>query len=206
MGNKAPTLQEQMREQKRILNRAIREVDRERMQLQNSEKKLVAEIKTLAKKGEMNSVKILAKDLVRGRKQVAKFYEIRSQLQAIEMRLQTVKSLNSMSDAVKNVTKSMAKMNKMMNLPRLNEIMREFCRQNEQMDLTEEMMGDAVDMALDGGETEEETDQVVAQVLGEIGVEYGDQLESGHMGAVGVREESKAQGVSDLEARFNNLK
>lgn len=175
------------------------------MQLQNSEKKLVAEIKTLAKKGEMNSVKILAKDLVRGRKQVAKFYEIRSQLQAIEMRLQTVKSLNSMSDAIKNVTKSMAKMNKMMNLPRLNEIMREFCRQNEQMDLTEEMMGDAVDMALDGGETEEETDQVVAQVLGEIGVEYGDQLDSGHMAAVGQREESKHQ-VSDLEARFNNLK
>lgn len=200
-------MQEQMREQKRILNRAVREIDRERLQLQNSEKKLIAEIKALAKKGEMNSVKILAKDLVRGRKQVTKFYEIRSQLQAIEMRLQTVKSLNSMADAVKNVTKSMAKMNKMMNLPRLNEIMREFCRQNEQMDLTEEMMGDAVDMALDGGETEEETDQVVAQVLGEIGVEYGDQLESGHMAAVGgVREESKSQGVSDLEARFNNLK
>jgi len=205
MGNKAPTLDEQMREQKRILNRAIREVDRERMQLQNSEKKLIAEIKTLAKKGEMNSVKILAKDLVRGRNQVTKFYEIRSQLQAIEMRLQTVKSLNSMGDAIKNVTKSMAKMNKLMNLPKLNEIMREFTRQNEQMGLTEEMMGDAVDMALDGGETEEETDQVVAQVLGEIGVEYGDQLESGHMAAVGRKEESK-QGVSDLEARFNNLK
>ena len=205
MGNKAPTLDEQMREQKRILNRAIREVDRERMQLQNSEKKLLAEIKTLAKKGEMNSVKILAKDLVRGRNQVTKFYEIRSQLQAIEMRLQTVKSLNSMGDAIKNVTKSMAKMNKLMNLPKLNEIMREFTRQNEQMGLTEEMMGDAVDMALDGGETEEETDQVVAQVLGEIGVEYGDQLESGHMAAVGRKEESK-QGVSDLEARFNNLK
>ena len=205
MGNKAPTLQEQMREHKRMITRAIRELDRERMQLQNSEKKLISEIKTLAKKNEMNSVKILAKDLVRGRKQVAKFYELRSQLQAIEMRLQTVKSLNSMSDAIRNVTRSMAKMNKMMNLPKLNEIMREFCRQNEQMDLTEEMMGDAVDMALDGGETEEETDQVVQQVLGEIGVEYGDQLESGHMAAVG-REEAKTAPVSDLEARFNNLK
>lgn len=195
-----------MRENKRMINRAIRELDRERVQLQNSEKKLIAEIKMLAKKNEMNSVKILAKDLVRGRKQVAKFYELRSQLQAIEMRMQTVKSINSMSDAIRNVTTSMAKMNKMMNLPKLNEIMREFCRQNEQTDLTQEMMGDAVDMALDGGETEEETDQVVQQVLGEIGVEYGDQLESGHMARVGGVEEAKAAPVSDLEARFNNLK
>ncbi len=39
-------------------------------------------------------------------------------------------------------------MNKQLNLPSLQNIMREFERQNEKMEMTGEMMGDAVDDAL----------------------------------------------------------
>lgn len=56
MGNafgKKKTLKEQMRENKRTMNRAIRELDRERVSLQNQEKKLVIEIKKMAKEGQM---------------------------------------------------------------------------------------------------------------------------------------------------------
>ena len=44
-----------MREQQRALNRAMREVDRERINLQNQEKKTTIEIKKLAKQGQMVS-------------------------------------------------------------------------------------------------------------------------------------------------------
>ena len=40
-------------------------------------------------------------------------------------------------------------MNKQMNLPALSNIMREFDRQNERMEMTSEMMGDAVDDAFE---------------------------------------------------------
>ena len=40
-------------------------------------------------------------------------------------------------------------MNKQMNLPALSSIMREFDRQNERMEMTSEMMGDAVDDAFE---------------------------------------------------------
>ena len=40
-------------------------------------------------------------------------------------------------------------MNKQMNLPALTKIMREFERQNEKMDMTSEMMGDAIDDAFE---------------------------------------------------------
>lgn len=40
-------------------------------------------------------------------------------------------------------------MNKQMNLPALSNIMREFDRQNEKMEMTSEMMGDAVDDAFE---------------------------------------------------------
>ena len=43
----------------------------------------------------------------------------------------------------------MGAMNKQMNLPALSNIMREFDRQNERMEMTSEMMGDAVDDAFE---------------------------------------------------------
>lgn len=47
------TLKEQMRENKRTITRAIRELDRERTNLQNQEKKLIADIKKMAKEGQV---------------------------------------------------------------------------------------------------------------------------------------------------------
>lgn len=46
-------LAELLRENKRMLDKAIRELDRERMALQNQEKKVIAEIKKTAKQGQM---------------------------------------------------------------------------------------------------------------------------------------------------------
>jgi hypothetical protein len=42
-----------LRENKRMLDKAMRELDRERMGLQNQEKKLIAEIKKMAKEGQL---------------------------------------------------------------------------------------------------------------------------------------------------------
>lgn len=44
---------EMLRENKRMLDKAIRELDRERMGLQNQEKKTIVEIKKMAKEGQM---------------------------------------------------------------------------------------------------------------------------------------------------------
>jgi hypothetical protein len=46
---------ELLRENKRMLDKAIRELDRERMALQTQEKKLINEIKKTAKEGQMVS-------------------------------------------------------------------------------------------------------------------------------------------------------
>ena len=44
---------EMLREHKRNLDRSIREIDRERTGLQNQEKKIIVEMKKLAKQGQM---------------------------------------------------------------------------------------------------------------------------------------------------------
>ena len=44
---------------------------------------------------------------------------------------------------------AMGMMNKQLNMPALQKIMREFERQNERMEMTSEMMGDAIDDAFE---------------------------------------------------------
>ena len=238
---------ELLRENKRMLDKAIRELDRERSGLQQQEKKLIIEIKKMAKEGQMVSrrrrcrqppaasrqplcgarspevqrylncrpaalpqeaVKVMAKSLVRNRHAVNKLFQLKSQLQAVSLRIavrrwrrcgrrrprvcrermllvaaceglrpstsawdsreasrlhcrpppdhpiylppprapalpQTLKSTHAMGEAMAGATKAMGAMNRRMNLPAVAKIMREFEKQNERMEMTSEMMGDA---------------------------------------------------------------
>jgi charged multivesicular body protein 2A len=64
MGNilgKEKPLKEVMRENKRTITRAIRELDREKVGLEKEEKRLTMEIKKAARENQMQSVKIMAK-------------------------------------------------------------------------------------------------------------------------------------------------
>lgn len=50
------TPEELLRQNQRALNRAMRELDRERQKLETQEKKIIADIKKMAKQGQMVSV------------------------------------------------------------------------------------------------------------------------------------------------------
>ncbi|GKB61553.1 vacuolar protein sorting-associated protein 2 homolog 1 [Tanacetum coccineum] len=203
-----------------MLDRSIREIERERQGLQTQEKKLIAEIKKSAKQGQMGAVKVMAKDLIRTRHQIDKFYRLKSQLQGVSLRIQTLKSTQAMGEAMKGVTKAMGKMNKQMNLPSLQKIMREFEKQNEKMEMVSEVMGDAIDDALEGDEEEEETEELVNQVLDEIGIDINKELLNAPSEAVATpaakNEVPQAEAPtnttddgeldSDLQARLDNLR
>lgn len=51
------------------------------------------------------AAKVMAKDLVRTRSHVQKMFKMKTQLQAVSLRLQTVKSQNAMATAIKGVAR-----------------------------------------------------------------------------------------------------
>ena len=85
---KKKTPKELLRENKRQIDRAIRDIDRERMSLQSQEKKLIVEMKKMAKNNQNEAVKVMAKSLIRMRHNITKYYTVKSQLQAVSMRMQ----------------------------------------------------------------------------------------------------------------------
>ncbi|CAG5090346.1 Oidioi.mRNA.OKI2018_I69.PAR.g12566.t1.cds [Oikopleura dioica] len=199
-----------LRENQRLLQRAMRDLDRERMNMEKQEKQIIADIKKMAKKNEMATVKIMAKDLVRTRNTCKKFMLMRANIQAVSLKISTIKSQHAMSEAMKGVTKAMGRMNKTMKLPQIQKIMQEFEKQSEIMDMKEEMMNDVMDDAMGGSDDEEETENLVNKVLDELGLE--NMVEVGAIpSAVGEptpaqSEEPSADLDADLEARLNNLR
>ncbi|RZF41902.1 hypothetical protein LSTR_LSTR005670 [Laodelphax striatellus] len=170
------TPEEMLRNNQRALNRAMRDLDRERARMEQQEKKIIADIKKMAKEGQMDSVKIMAKDLVRTRKYVKKFMLMKANVQAVSLKIQTLRSQNAMAQAMKGVTKAMQNMNRQMNLPQIQRILQEFEKQSEMMDMKEEVMNDAIDDAMEDEGDEEESEAVVAQVLDELGLQLTEQL------------------------------
>jgi len=217
---KSKTPKELLRENKRMIDRSIRELNREKSRLETQEKKVIGDIKKNAKLGQMETVKIMAKDLVRTRQHVKKFTLMTANLQAVSLKISTMGSQATMAEAMKGVTKAMGRMNSQMNLPQIQKIMMEFEKQSEMMEMKGEMMDDVMDDAMDDGETEEETDNVVGQILGELGIEMGEAMGSipemggdlpSHTKKVGeqsgpVLEAAGGIADDDIEARLANLK
>ena len=107
---------------------------------------------------------VVFQDLVRTRRYVKKFMLMRANIQAVSLKIQTLKSQNAMAQAMKGVTKAMMNMNKQMKLPEIQKIMQEFEKQSEIMDMKEEMMSDVIDDAMGEEDDEEEGDAIVSQV------------------------------------------
>lgn len=223
MGNifgKEKPLKEVLRENKRTINRAIRELDREKAQLEREEKRLTIEIKKAAKEQQMGAVKIMAKDLVRTRQYVSKFIEMRSNLQGCALKLQTVKSHQAMAEAMSSTAKAMAKMNKAVDVKSISKMLQQFEKENAKSEMMQEVMGDAIDDAMYEEGNADEEDQIVQQVLDEIGINFDGDIPTvpskvGYANnAAGVSNAATpvAAGggddpaVSELEERLNNLK
>ena len=82
------TYAEQLKENKRVIDRALREIERERLKLENQEKVSIIEIKRMAKLGQNEACRTLAKDVIRTRNYISKFYQMKAQLSSISMQLQ----------------------------------------------------------------------------------------------------------------------
>jgi charged multivesicular body protein 2A len=163
--------EEKLKNFKRSLRSAVRQLDRERQRLQNEDTKIKNEIKRLHAKGEVESVMILCKDIVRNRSAMNKFLKLGSQLESLGLRIETMKAQAGATQALKGAAQAMHQLNQMVNVPQMQAIIQKFTMENEAMDLKSEMVDDAMDMIMDeDGTLEEDTAAQYAKIFSEIGV------------------------------------
>lgn len=81
-----------------------------------------------------------------------------------------------LAGAMTTATQSLSSMNKTMNPEQLNRTMQEFGKATAKMEMTEEMMNDALDDILNESGDEEEGESIVQQVLDEIGIDISSKV------------------------------
>lgn len=190
------------------MTNATRGLEREIGTLQAEEKKLVAEIKRSAKTGNEAATKILARQLIRLRQQIANLQGSRAQMRGIATHTQAMHAHTSVAAGMQGASKAMGAMNKQMDPAKQLKVMQDFQRQSAQMDMTSEMMSDAIDDALDDDEAEEETEDLTNQVLDEIGVDIASQLSSAPKGKIAGKNVQNvgSSDVDELEKRLAALR
>jgi charged multivesicular body protein 2A len=138
----------------------------------------------------------MAKSILRSRQGAKKLLMLKSHLQAVSLRMTTLKTTQSMATAMKSATKAMNMMSQRMNMPQLQRLVMEFEKQNEKMEMTQDVMGDALDEAFGEEDEEEESEAMVQQVLTELGIDLKNQLPT-MSGAVGAAAPPQREAVAE---------
>ena len=200
------TVKQVIREQKRINNRSIRQLERELNKIRREQKKNENEMKRLAKQGQLTAVRHLAKDIVRMRATEANFIKLKCELQSLSHQMDTMIANKQLIESMKNISKIMPTLNRQIKLPELQRIMQKFDEEQQKMSLKQEIIDDTMDNAFDHDEDAE--DELVAKVLDEIGIEMETNLEN----VPNKQLKQEEQQINDddidkdLQNRLNSLK
>ena len=111
--NKEPkkTEKEILRENKRVVDRASRKMEREIANIGRLEEKTLREVAALAKKGQHGPAKTMAKTVAGCRKQRDQFYTMSANLKAISMQMSAASITKEMMGTMSSVNGVVSKMN-----------------------------------------------------------------------------------------------
>ncbi|XP_034832150.1 charged multivesicular body protein 2b [Maniola hyperantus] len=192
---KEPTVKEQQRENDRELRKAGRDLERDKLALEREEKKLEMEIKKMAKEGNNEGCKILAKQLVQMRNQKKRFYTANSKISSVQIHNKAMGANIAIAGAMGTTAKTMGTMNKIMNPQQIAKDMEAFKQANLKMDMTDDMISDTLDDIMTESGDEEESDDIVNKVLDEIGIEVSGKMAD----APSVSRNKVGQSTSDID-------
>ncbi|KAI4526546.1 Snf7-domain-containing protein [Schizophyllum commune Tattone D] len=162
-----PTPEERVRAWQAKLRQETRLLDREMRQLDVSSAKAKQSVKQLANKGDVKSAKILAREIVRCNKQKDRLSVSKARLGSIGQQLQQQLAMAKVTGTLQKSTEIMKASNSLVRLPQISQSMREMSMEMTKAGIMEEMMDDVMDMEEDE-ELEEEADEEVDKVLFDI--------------------------------------
>ncbi|XP_029493977.1 charged multivesicular body protein 2b [Oncorhynchus nerka] len=173
---KKKTVDDIIKEQTKELRGTQRQITRDRAALEKQEKQMEMEIKKMAKSGNREACKILAKQLVQLRKQKNRTYAVSSKVTSMSTQTKVMNSQMKMAGAMSATAKTMQAVNKKMDPQKTLQTMQDFQKENMKMGMTEDMINDTLDEIFDESGDEEESQDIVNQVLDEIGIEISGKM------------------------------
>ncbi|KAJ2725972.1 Vacuolar protein-sorting-associated protein 24 [Coemansia sp. Benny D115] len=163
---KPPTPEQMVTKWRSSIRKQERELDRQLRGITMEETKVKRSMQQLAKKGDIASCRILAKEIVRSSKQKTRIASSKAQLNSILLELTRQVAVIKVAGSLQKSTQVMKSVNQLVRVPQLqatmNEMSKEMMKAGVIEEMTEEMFEDLDEDVEE--EAEEEVEKVLAQV------------------------------------------
>ncbi|KAF3913723.1 hypothetical protein AA313_de0205659 [Arthrobotrys entomopaga] len=168
-----PDPAEQLRKCNSLIRQNSRQLDRQINDLERLETKTKATIKSASsraatRKNSQLEVRLLARELLRIRKQRTRLTTSKAQLESVGMQVREAFAVRKIQGSVKASTEVMRNVNSLIRLPQLTGTMEHLRKELLTAQIIEEMSEDMVPVEeeFEDDEAEEEVDKVIAEIVG----------------------------------------
>ncbi|ODV58690.1 ESCRT-III subunit protein VPS24 [Ascoidea rubescens DSM 1968] len=162
-----PDPKEQMRKCNSLLRKNKRQLDRSINNLSPLQKKTESLIRQSAKKNDLKSARIYAKELINIKNQKNRLYKSKAQLDSITMKINENFSILKLQGKIGESAIIMREVNSLVRLPELTATMRELEKELVKSGVINEMIEDRVD-SFEVDFEEEEIDEQIDQIISEL--------------------------------------
>lgn len=194
-----PSTREIIRDHQRTIRRAGREIERSISEIKNEEKKMTSDMKAKAKMGEIDTVRIMARDIAHKRSLINQMSTTQMRLNAIHSQLTLLKVNEPVFRAMIGTTQAVSAINRHLKLPELQRSMMEFEKQNEMLKQTMETMDDTISDTMSAPEETQVSESMVQQIMEEISISVENDLISVPSNNHAVKTQSSSSNVQILE-------
>merc|ERR1719461_648799 len=154
------TMKEKAREWQRQIRTETRRIDRDIERVRQEESRLKTEIKAMAKKGQEQSVRTLAKQMVRSRKSVQMLERTKASMTAMSLQLTTAITSFSTAGSLKLSAQMMKEMNKLANIPEMQRTMEEMRSEMARAEIADDIMQEGLMESDDEAEVDIQLERV----------------------------------------------
>ncbi|KAF3926086.1 hypothetical protein ABW20_dc0109890 [Dactylellina cionopaga] len=208
-----PDPAEQARNCNSLIRSNVRQLDRQINTLKSLETKTKQQIKTastrssaktVAAKNAQLEVRMMARELVRIRKQHTRLNTSKAQLESVGMQVREAFAVRKIHGSMKASTDVMKNVNSLIRLPELTNGMQELSKALIQADIIQEMTDEMApaEEDLEDSEAEEEVDKVIAEIVGD---KFGEANVPVHFPEAPVAEEPVGEDQVDLQEMRDRL-
>lgn len=140
------------------------QLDRQVRAIKNEEEKVKRTLKQAATKGDRDTCKILAKEIVNSRKAVNRIYSSKAHLNSVQLQMKNQLATLRVAGALEKSTEVMVAMQNLVRLPEIANVMREMSKEMMKAGIIEEMLEETMESVEDTDELEEEVQAEVDKV------------------------------------------
>lgn len=169
------SLSVRLRAERRGLAMKQRRLETERLQMNRRKSQLGVRIRKHAEAGEMRIVNMLALEYAKVNDHIVKLAEMGSKLTALSIHVEMMRSNQDMTEALAGLVYTMQQLNATVSITGMQQIIREYEKQNQVLEFTQEICDEA--LHTDDIDVENERDEIVSRVLDEIGIDVDSSLE-----------------------------